>query len=170
MDARERIMLENNLFPNMTMLEYGSGASTLHFSRYCLVDTLFHCSCTERARVQACGAVLQRRTLPRYLAPSVHHSINITNTCPSTDWCATVQSMINHTGLYNVHYNCVPMNGAAISILIPSQYLTLSIQVTQHHSASAILVAGIHTNRLRTTSRLPRTSVCSCPHLVRSHH
>ena len=34
MDERERMMLEWNLRPNMTMLEYGSGASTLHFSRY----------------------------------------------------------------------------------------------------------------------------------------
>eukprot|EP00042_Codosiga_hollandica_P048174 m.534795 g.534795 ORF g.534795 m.534795 type:complete len:124 (-) comp57608_c0_seq31:552-923(-) len=33
MDSREREMVEKHLSPHMTMLEYGSGASTLHFSR-----------------------------------------------------------------------------------------------------------------------------------------
>jgi hypothetical protein len=79
MDERERMMLEWNLRPNMTMLEYGSGASTLHFSRYshALINLSFgighllhspnSLEVTVFSRAQACGAVLQRGALPGYL-------------------------------------------------------------------------------------------------------
>ncbi len=76
MDPRERLIVDWNLRPNMTMLEYGSGASTLHFSRHFVLVQVFLLPALNEL-VQACGAVLQRGALSRCSAANFHFYLNL---------------------------------------------------------------------------------------------